>query len=75
MKLPSISGGELVKRLTRFGFVVSRRKGSHVRLEKNVGDKKTIKITVPLHKVLKKGTLHSIIKVAGLTEEEFEVLK
>jgi len=31
-----------------------------------------IKITVPLHKELKKGTLMRIIKDSGLTPEEFE---
>ncbi len=69
MKLPQISGIELVKRLMRFGFVVVRQRGSHIRLEKNVPSG-SIKITVPAHPVLKKGTLHHIIKDAGLTPEE-----
>jgi len=37
--------------------------------------KKTIKITVPLHSELKKGTLNRIVKDAGLTHEEFDKLK
>jgi len=45
-----------------------------VRLEKYNGNK-TVKITVPLHSELKKGTLSRIIKDAGLTLEEFEKLK
>lgn len=69
MKLPQISGIELVKRLRRFGFVVVRQRGSHIRLEKN-NLSGSIKITVPAHPVLKKGTLHHIIKDAGLTPEE-----
>jgi len=74
MKLPLISGIEVIKRLKRAGFIATRQKGSHVRLEKYVGNK-TIKITVPLHSELKKGTLSRIIKDAGLTLEEFESFK
>ena len=36
---------------------------------------KSIKITVPVHAELKKGTLNRIIKDAGLTLEEFEGFK
>lgn len=74
MKLPIISGLELIKRLKRAGFIATRQKGSHVRLEKFDGEK-TIKITVPLHSEMKKGTLNRIIKDAGLTHEEFDKLK
>ena len=74
MKTPLISGIEVIKRLKRTGFVATRQKGSHVRLEKSVSDS-TIKITVPLHSELKKGTLNRIIKDAGLTLEGFEGLK
>ncbi|MBI2546612.1 type II toxin-antitoxin system HicA family toxin [Candidatus Woesearchaeota archaeon] len=55
-------------------FIATRQKGSHVRLEKTTTDK-LIKITVPLHSEMKKGTLNRIIKDAGLTLEEFEQLK
>ncbi|MBI2148862.1 type II toxin-antitoxin system HicA family toxin [Candidatus Woesearchaeota archaeon] len=68
MKLPQISGVELVKILCKNGFVVVRQKGSHIRLEKNTTET-TIKITVPNHQTLKKGTLHHIIKDSGLEIE------
>jgi len=74
MKIPIISGLEAIKRLKKAGFIATRQKGSHVRLEKYDG-KKMIKITVPLHHKIKKGTLHRIIKDAGLNLEEFEKLK
>ena len=74
MKLPLASGIEVIKRLKKAGFIATRQKGSHVRLEKYTSDK-TIKLTVPLHAELKKGTLNRIIKDAGLTLEEFERLK
>lgn len=40
-----------------------------MRLEKNTSTG-TIKLTVPAHKVLKKGTLHHILKDAGLNPED-----
>ena len=60
--------------MKKAGFIAIRQKGSHIRIEKNVGEE-IIKITVPLHSELKKGTLSRIIKDAGLTLEEFERLK
>jgi len=69
MKLPQTSGRELVKKLRKFGFVVTRQRGSHIRLEKNTKNK-TIKITIPNHLLIKKGTLNQIIKSSGLTLEE-----
>ena len=74
MKLPLISGIEAIKRLKRAGFIATRQKGSHIRLEKFDGQN-TIKLTVPLHSEIKKGTLNRIIKDAGLTHEEFNNLK
>ena len=73
MKLPLISGIEVIKRLKKSGFIATRQRGSHVRLEKSTADT-IIKLTVPLHSELKKGTLSRIIKDAGLTLEEFEKL-
>ncbi len=74
MKLPVISGLEAIKRLKKFGFIAVRQKGSHVRLEKYDGEK-TIKLTVPLHPALKKGTLARIIKDAGISLERFNRLR
>jgi len=68
-----ISGRETVKALSRAGFRVVRQRGSHVRLEKRT-EERLIKLTVPLHKSLKKGTLRRIIKDAGLTVQEFNRL-
>ena len=73
MKLPRISGLDVIKRLKKAGFIATRQKGSHIRLEK-LGGEKTIKLTVPLHKEMKKGTLSRIIKDAGLTPEELDQL-
>jgi len=73
MKLPQISGKELIKKLHKNGFIAVRQKGSHVILEKRTTEG-TIKITVPMHSTLKKGTLLRIIKDAELTKDEFDKL-
>ncbi len=70
MRLPQISGKELIKILCKLGFEVVRQKGSHVRLEKKTGER-TIKLTIPIHPKLKKGTLSRIIKDSKVSEEEF----
>ena len=69
MKLPAISGEELIKILLKAGFSKVRQKGSHVSLEKKTEDK-SLKTVVPLHKSLAKGTLSDILKQAGLTKED-----
>jgi predicted RNA binding protein YcfA (HicA-like mRNA interferase family) len=47
-----------------------RQKGSHVSLEKRVGDQ-VFKTVVPMHSQLAKGTLADIVKQGGLKLEEF----
>lgn len=69
-KVPSLSYLKVIKALQRAGFIVVRQKGSHIRVQKRVGDD-VIKITIPAHKPLKRSTLSHIIKDAGLTREEF----
>lgn len=69
MKLPVVSGREVIKLLTRIGFQVVGKKGSHVRLKKRNG--KTFIVVVPDHSELAKGTLRSIIRRADLSVEEF----
>jgi len=74
-KLPLVSGIEIIKALHKAGFIVTRQKGSHVRLKKVSGEK-VIKITVPLHKTIRKGTLKKILEVAEISVDEFlELLK
>lgn len=68
--MPVVSGRDVIKALSKTGFRVIRQRGSHVRLEK-VEAGETIKLTVPLHKTLKKGTLRRIISDAELTVEDF----
>ncbi|WP_099209851.1 type II toxin-antitoxin system HicA family toxin [Thermococcus henrietii] len=70
-KLPRLSGEEVVKVLTKkFGFEVSRQRGSHVVLVKYVDGRK-IGTVVPLHKELKAGTLMGVLRLAQISKEDF----
>lgn len=73
MKLPQIFGFKLIKILSKAGYTIVRKRGSHVRLEKKF-DGEIIKLTVPIHEKLKKGTLSRIMKNSRLSDAEFESL-
>jgi predicted RNA binding protein YcfA (HicA-like mRNA interferase family) len=61
---------ELIRALERAGFFVRRVAGSHYMLKHPA--KPALLVTVPFHnRDLKKGTLQSIVKQAGLTNEVF----
>ena len=67
----TFSGRQVVKALRRMGFVVDHQRGSHVfmhNLENNIS------VVVPLHKELKKGTLHNIISKARIDLEDLKDL-
>lgn len=70
MKLPVLSGNEVIKALVKAGFKVARRKGSHVILVKFIDGRK-VGVVVPDHKEIDKGTLLEIIRQARLKREEF----
>ena len=59
-RLPQVSGKDLIKFLQFLGYVVVRRKGSHVRLRKKTGAGDH-NITVPDHQTVAKGTLNDIL--------------
>lgn len=65
VKLPVLSGKELIKALQRDGFQIVRQRGSHVSLRKD-----KYKTVVPLHPDLSKGTLLGILKQCGLNKEK-----
>ncbi|MBI2654248.1 type II toxin-antitoxin system HicA family toxin [Candidatus Woesearchaeota archaeon] len=70
MKLPVLSGREVIKILKKVGFEEKRQKGSHVILAKETEQGKKA-VVVPNHKEVDKGTLLEIIRQSGLTREEF----
>ena len=65
--LPSLSSKELIKILENNGFVLKRIHGSHHYYIHSGTGKITV---VPMHnKDLAKGTLHAILKQAGIDKE------
>ena len=66
------SGREVVKALEKIGYVLDRQRGSHMILRQQNPPHR--RLTVPDHKVVAKGTLHAIIRQAGVTVEEFNDL-
>jgi predicted RNA binding protein YcfA (HicA-like mRNA interferase family) len=69
MKLPVVSGKELIKFLSKQGFEIVGRKGSHVRMKKKTQNK-TLVTVVPLHKRLDPGTLLAILRQCEIQKEE-----
>ncbi len=65
-RLPVLKGREIIAALQKIGYVQSRQRGSHIRLE--CPGKKSI--TVPNH-VVGRGLLRKILRDAELTTEEF----
>jgi predicted RNA binding protein YcfA (HicA-like mRNA interferase family) len=72
-KIPSLSYIQIVRALQRGGWTVVRQRGSHIRLQKHVGDE-VLKITVPAHRPVKTSTLARILKQARLEVDQFKEL-
>lgn len=70
MKLPVLSGRDVIKILSKQGFAVARQKGSHIILVKESKNGKK-GVVVPNHKEIDKGTLLEIIRQSGMTKEDF----
>jgi predicted RNA binding protein YcfA (HicA-like mRNA interferase family) len=69
-KVPSLPYTKIIRALQRDGWTVVRQRGSHIRLQKRVGDE-VLKLTVPAHRPVKRSTLAHILKQARLDVEEF----
>ncbi|HEX3552473.1 MAG TPA: type II toxin-antitoxin system HicA family toxin [Thermoanaerobaculia bacterium] len=67
-RLPTLSGREVVRAFETFGWVVARRRGSHMVLVK---ENHMATLSVPDHREVAQGTLRSLIRSAGLTASEF----
>lgn len=71
LKLPTVSGQEVVKALSKIGFRFRRQVGSHMILKRQLDGKR---LAIPNHREIPKGTLRAIIRQAGLTVDEFVAL-
>jgi predicted RNA binding protein YcfA (HicA-like mRNA interferase family) len=67
-RLPTLSGAQVVKALERAGFAQARTRGSHVVMRNSDTGRGA---TVPLHKVVKRGTLAAILRQTGIDADEF----
>ncbi|OGQ51588.1 MAG: hypothetical protein A3J24_00915 [Deltaproteobacteria bacterium RIFCSPLOWO2_02_FULL_53_8] len=67
-KLPDVSGKQCIKALERAGFKLVRIEGSHHYMRRSLP---FCQVSVPLHRSLKKGLLHAILKSAGLSIDDF----
>lgn len=63
---PVLSGAEIVKALERLGFRQVRQRGSHVVMRRNDAG-----CVIPLHNPVRRGTLGSIIRQAGVAPADF----
>lgn len=68
-----LSGHEIIKILSKMGFVHTRTRGSHAILSKETSEGKIV-VPVPLHKELAKGTLKSIMRQVDLELEDLLAL-
>lgn len=70
-KLPQINGQDLCKSLEKDGFIFVRQTGSH-KIYQKLTEEGKITIPVPVHsnRPLKKGTLSTILKKAGISKEK-----
>ena len=71
--VPSLPYDQVIRALQRDGWIVVRRRGSHIRLQKHTATE-TLKLTVPAHRPIKRTTLSHILKQARLTVEKFNSL-
>ena len=70
-QLPILSGREIIKVLSKIGYVEVRQRGSHIRL---VCDERK-PITVPNYKSVDRSLLIKILRDTELIVEEFEELR
>ena len=68
-RLPVVSGDDLVKALGKFGYVVVRQKGSHIRM-RHALEKDRKPLTIPRHRTIKRGLLKDILRDAGISPEQ-----
>lgn len=71
-KLPVVSGKQIIKALGKIGFEKVSQKGSHIKLQRVTRRGFTQTITVPDHKVIKRGTLRNgILRPIDISVTEF----
>lgn len=65
------SARNILKALSKAGFVVISQKGSHIKL-RGIRNGKIQTVIVPNHKQIAFGTFRSILNQSGMLQQEFE---
>lgn len=68
-KLPSLKPRDVVKKLKKLGFIEHHQVGSHLTMKHPETKRRAV---IPMHlKDMKKGTLSSLLREAGIEKEDF----
>ena len=71
IELPSIGYEQVISILRDDGWVVVRKKGNQLRLHRRTNTE-VLKLTIPMHRPIKKSTLEHILKNARFSLEKFD---
>ncbi|MBI2100317.1 MAG: type II toxin-antitoxin system HicA family toxin [Candidatus Vogelbacteria bacterium] len=66
------SSRQILKILTKHGFIPVSQRGSHLKLETQVGSKKLTVIVPANRQEIPQGTFRSILRQSGLSEKDFK---
>jgi predicted RNA binding protein YcfA (HicA-like mRNA interferase family) len=67
-ELPRVSGREARRAFERWGWIMQRQRGSHMILTRPGS---IVSLSVPDHNELAPGTLRKLIRLSGMSIEEF----
>jgi len=70
-KLPVLSGRQVVRAFEEAGWRQDRQRGSHVVMLKQGSN---VSLSIPQHRVVAPGTLRALIRLSGMTVDEFRRL-
>jgi predicted RNA binding protein YcfA (HicA-like mRNA interferase family) len=73
MPIRGLSFRQVASKLRKAGFTEVSQKGSHVKFAKQT-EEGTLTATVPKHDEIALGTMKSILRQTGISEEAFEKL-
>jgi predicted RNA binding protein YcfA (HicA-like mRNA interferase family) len=63
-KLKVLSGKDIIKILSKFGFVIQSQKGSHIKLSRTTPSQRQV-LVIPNHNEVDIGTLKAIFRQAN----------
>ena len=75
-KLRTLTGEDVIRILSQFGFEIASQRGSHSKLRRILPDGTKQILTIPRHKELDKGTLRAIFgqAIRYIPEEQLRPL-